>query len=343
MRRRDYGELAACLEDDAVSVEDPRTSSGVGPGRPRVPIVLDCDPGHDDALAILLALARPEVELLAVTTVAGNAPLPATTRNALRVLTLLGRPEIPVAAGASRPLLRPLRAAPEVHGASGLDGADLPEPAMAARPEGAIELLRSTIESAPGPITLVPTGPLTNIALLLRTYPQVAERIERICLMGGSIGEGNTTASAEFNIWVDPEAAAVVFDCGRPITMIGLDVTHEARLTLSDADRLAAYGTPSGRVFADLLRYFARFHRERYGWDGAPIHDAVAVAHVAFPGLVETRPYHVDIETTSELTRGRTVVDLHGLTGRPPNAEVGVAIDRRRFVELLVEAVGRFP
>jgi pyrimidine-specific ribonucleoside hydrolase len=307
------------------------------------PVILDCDPGHDDALAILLALARPELDVLAITTVGGNAPLAATTRNALRVLTLLGRTDIPVAAGAAAPLLRPLHVADDVHGASGLDGADLPEPTATVRAEGALELLRTTIEASPVPVTLIPTGPLTNIALLARTYPRVLDRVGRICLMGGAVGEGNTTASAEFNIWADPEAAAIVFDCGRPITMIGLDVTHEARMTHADADRLAALSTRTGRVFADLLRFFARFHLERYGWDGSPIHDAVAVAHVAVPGLVATKPFHVDVETISELTRGRTVVDLHGLTGRPANADVGLAIDRARFVDLIVEAVARFP
>jgi pyrimidine-specific ribonucleoside hydrolase len=307
------------------------------------PIVLDCDPGHDDALAITVALARPELEVLAITTVAGNAPLAATTRNALRVLTLLERTEIPVAAGAAAPLFRPAYAAVNVHGTSGLDGADLPEPAVAARPEHAIELTRRVIEGADRPVTLVPTGPLTNIALLIRTYPRLLERIERICLMGGSIGEGNVTASAEFNIWADPEAAAIVFEAGRPLTMIGLDATHQAIVTAADAARLAALGTRTGRVFADLLEFFGRFHRERYGWDGSPIHDAVAVAHVAIPGLVRTETCRIDIETTSELTRGRTVADRAHQTGRPANVEMGIAIDRSRFVDLLVEAVARFP
>ena len=309
----------------------------------RIPIVLDCDPGHDDALAIMLALARPELELLAVTTVAGNASLEATTRNALRVLTLLERTDVPVAAGSSAPLVRPLHVAANVHGASGLDGADLPEPAVLVRPEHAIELIRSVVERSPGPVTLVPTGPLTNIALLIRTYPRLLDRVERICLMGGAVGEGNVTASAEFNIWVDPEAASIVFDAGRPLTMIGLDVTHQAIVTAADAGRLAALGTRTGRVFADLLQFFGRFHAERYGWDGSPIHDAVAVAHLAVPGLVETEMCRVDIETVSELTRGRTVADQRGLSGRPPNAEIGLRIDRTRFVELLVEAVARFP
>jgi pyrimidine-specific ribonucleoside hydrolase len=307
-----------------------------------IPIILDCDPGHDDALAITLALARPELDLLALTTVAGNAPLAATTRNALRVLTLLGRTDVPVAAGAPAPLIRPLHVAANVHGLSGLDGADLPEPAMAPQEVHAIELIRTTLERSAGPVTLIPTGPLTNVALLIRTYPGIVQRIERICLMGGAVGEGNTTASAEFNIWADPEAAAIVFEAGRPVTMIGLDVTHQAIVTGADAARMAALGNRTGQVFADLLEFFGRFHRERYGWDGSPVHDAVAVAHVAVPGLVETQPSRVDVETTSELTRGRTVADLRGLTGRPVNAEVGRSIDRARFVDLLVDAVGRF-
>ena len=314
----------------------------IEPMAARIPVILDCDPGHDDALAITLALARPELDVLAITTVAGNAPLEATTRNALRVLTLLERTDVPVAAGAGRPLLRPLYVAANVHGASGLDGADLPEPVVAARPEHAIELIRRLIGASNVPVTLIPTGPLTNIALLVRTYPGLLARVDRICLMGGAIGEGNTTASAEFNIWADPEAAAIVFGAGRPVTMIGLDVTHQAIVTSADAQRMAALGTRTGRVFADLLEFFGRFHRERYGWDGSPIHDAVAVAHVAVPGLVETEACRVDVETDGELTRGRTVVDRRRISGDPPNAEVGLAIDRLRFVDILIEAVSRF-
>jgi pyrimidine-specific ribonucleoside hydrolase len=302
-------------------------------------LILDCDPGHDDALAIIVALARPELELLAVTTVAGNASLDATTRNALRVLTLVGRNDIPVAAGAAGPLVRPLHVASNVHGASGLEGADLPDPAFAPCPEGAIELIRSVLLEASEPVTIAAVGPLTNVALLIRTHPELLERIAGFRIMGGAITEGNTTASAEFNIWQDPEAARIVFDSGRPITLMTLDVTHQALFSAADVARLDAIGTRVGFVFADLLRYFSRFHAERYGWDGSPIHDAVAVAHLALPDLVRTAAYRVDVETTSELTRGRTVVDLHGLTGRPPNAEVGVAIDRARFADVLVEAV----
>jgi pyrimidine-specific ribonucleoside hydrolase len=302
-------------------------------------LILDCDPGHDDALAIIVALARPELELLAVTTVAGNASLDATTRNALRVLTLVGRTDIPVAAGAASPLLRPLHVASNVHGASGLEGADLPEPAFAPRPEGAIELTRSILLDATEPVTIAAVGPLTNIALLIRTHPELLERIAGIRIMGGAITEGNTTASAEFNIWQDPEAARIVLDSGRPMTLMTLDVTHQALFGAADVARLDELGTRVGSVFADLLRYFSRFHAERYGWDGSPIHDAVAVAHLALPDLVRTAAYRVDVETSSELTRGRTVVDLHGLTELPPNIEVGIGIDRARFVDVLVEAV----
>jgi pyrimidine-specific ribonucleoside hydrolase len=323
-----------------------RSPAGVKPAtraRPPIPIILDCDPGHDDALALLLALARPEVTLLGVTTVAGNSTLDNTTRNALAVLTLVGRTDVPVAAGADGPLARELVTAPNVHGGSGLAGAELPAPAAAAQHEHAADFMARLVAESPDPVTLVPTGPLTNVALFRRRHRELFARLAGICLMGGAIHEGNVTASAEFNIWVDPEAAQEVFECGLPLTMIGLDVTHQAILSLDDADRMAAVGNRTGRVFADLLRFFARFHAERYGWDGAPIHDAVAVAHVLGLGLVETQPYRVDIEVASELTRGRTVVDLHGVARRPANAEVGVAIDRPRFVELLLDAVASFP
>lgn len=214
----------------------------------RTPVILDCDPGHDDALAITLALARPELEVLGITTVGGNAPLHRTTENALRVLALLDRPDVPVAAGAAQPLVRPLETAPEVHGVSGLDGADLPEPASVPRPEGALEFLRATLAAAPAPVTLIPTGPLTNIALLLRTYPDVAPKIAHVCLMGGGMRQGNWTPAAEFNIWVDPEAARIVFRSGLPITMCGLDVTHKALFGLPEIARLDALGTRPGRA-----------------------------------------------------------------------------------------------
>jgi len=328
----------------AVAAAEPlRPAAGDSGGRdgPR-PIVLDCDPGHDDALAITLALARPELDVLGITTVGGNSPLANTTRNALRVLALLGRSDVPVAPGAERPLLRESWTPVEFHGESGLDGADLPEPAAAPRPEGALALTEALVARAGRPVTLVATGPLTNVALLLRARPRVREGIERVCLMGGSLGEGNTTASAEFNIWQDPEAAAIVFGSGIPISMMGLDVTHRALFLEPDVARLETLGTRSARIWVDLLRFFAIYHRRRYGWDGSPIHDAVAVAHLAVPGLVTTELLHVDVETAGELTRGRTVADREGLRGLPANVEAGVDIDRARFVDLLVEAIASF-
>jgi inosine-uridine nucleoside N-ribohydrolase len=283
------------------------------------------------------------VRLLGVTTVAGNATLDNVTRNALAVLTLIGRTDVPVAVGADQPLTRPLVTAAHVHGTSGLEGAELPAPGFSPLDEPAVDFIARQVTESEMPVTLVPTGPLTNIAAFIRRHPDLLPRVEHICLMGGAIGEGNITASAEFNIWVDPEAAAIVFDCGRPVTMIGLDVTHQAIVTGADADRMAVQGNRTGQIFADLLRYFAGFHRRRYGWDGSPIHDAVAVAHVLGTGLVEAKPYRVDVETHSELTRGRTVVDLRGLTGRPANVDVGLGIDRDRFVELLERAVSTYP
>jgi len=308
----------------------------------RTQVIIDCDPGHDDALAITLALARRELEVLGITTVGGNAPLRETTRNAGRILALLGRSDVPVAAGASQPLVRPLETAPEVHGVSGLDGADLPEPAVPPRPEGALEFLRATLAAAPAPVTLIPTGPLTNIALLLRTYPDVAARIAHISLMGGGMRQGNWTPAAEFNIWVDPEAARIVFRSGLPITMSGLDVTHKALFGLPEIERLDAIGTRVGRVFADLMRFFIKFHLERYGTADTPIHDAVAVAAVAVPQLVGTRRYHVDVETVGDITRGRRVVDDRGVPGQPPNVDVALDIDRAAFADLMIGAVASY-
>jgi inosine-uridine nucleoside N-ribohydrolase len=302
----------------------------------RVPIILDCDPGHDDAIALLLALASPEVELLAVTTVHGNQTLEKTTANALRVLDLAGRTDIPVAAGAERPLAREPQVADHVHGESGLDGPFLPPPQHEALAQHAVDVMIGKIVASPKPVTLIPTGPLTNIALLLDRFG--GENVERIVLMGGAIAEGNITPAAEFNIWADPEAAAKVFGSGLDVTMIGLDVTHKALLTPPIAERLRATGR-MGTFVAELVEFFSRYHRETYGWDGAPIHDAVAVAHVIRPGLVETRFRNVEVETVSELCRGRTVVDLWNRTDSAANTQVGVDIDACGFFELLVERI----
>ena len=300
------------------------------------PIVIDCDPGHDDAIAILLALASPEVELRGITTVAGNQTLDKTTRNALKVLELANRTDVPVAAGADAPLRRTLRVAAHVHGESGLDGPSLPEPTTRVVDAHAADFLAELIE--PG-VVLVPVGPLTNVALLLERHPDVRDRLERIVWMGGAIAEGNITPAAEFNAFVDPEAAAIVFGSGIPVTMIGLDVTHKALFTRAHADRLRNTGA-AGRAVAELSDFFQRFHESRYAFDGSPIHDALAVAHVIDPTLVTTLNCNIAIETASEHCDGRTVVDRWNvLEHAPRNAHPGIDVDAHRFLELLVDRI----
>ena len=301
-------------------------------------IILDCDPGHDDAIALLLALASPELDVLGVTPVHGNQTLEKTTANALRVLDLADRADIPVAAGADRPLVRELTVASHVHGDSGLDGPALPPAGRAPLGEHAVDFMARTIAASATPVTLVPTGPLTNVALLLARTG--GANVERIVLMGGAIAEGNMTPAAEFNIWADPEAAQAVFQSGLDTTMIGLDVTHRAVTTPALQARLRSTGS-IGVFVADLVDFFAVYHFETYGWDGAPIHDAVAVAHVIRPGLVTTAELNVEIELDSDLCRGRTVVDRWNRTGRPANAHVGLDLDAGAFFDLLVERIGR--
>jgi inosine-uridine nucleoside N-ribohydrolase len=296
-----------------------------------IPIVIDCDPGHDDAIAILLALASPEVELRGIVTVAGNQTVDKTTRNALKVLELGGRADIPVVRGAAAPLRRPLRTAAHVHGESGLDGPDLPEPSAMPSDADPADWLE------PG-VVLVATGPLTNVARLV----QRGVRIDRIVWMGGAIAEGNITPAAEFNAFVDPEAAAAVFGSGIDLTMVGLDVTHKALFTRAHADRLRRTGR-AGRVVAELSDFFQHFHEERYGFDGSPIHDAMAVAHVIDPSLLETVHCNVEIETASRFCDGRTVVDRWHATSGTRNAHVGVDVDAARFLDLLHERIATLP
>jgi inosine-uridine nucleoside N-ribohydrolase len=298
------------------------------------PVLIDCDPGHDDAIAILLALASPELELVGITTVAGNQTLQKTTANAIRVLEFVGRVEVPVAAGANRPLLREQFVASYVHGETGLDGPDLAPPQKAPEDEHAVDFLGRHADG----VTLVPIGPLTNVALMLARYPEV--RPKRIVLMGGAVGLGNITPAAEFNIWADPEAAARVFESGIEVTMIGLDVTHEALLMEEDAEQLRASGR-AGRMVAELYDFFHEYHVRTYGFRGSPIHDAVALAYTFRPDLVKTEHRHVAVDCESELCRGRTVVDLWHRTENEPNAHVGVDIDGRAFIELLLERIPR--
>jgi inosine-uridine nucleoside N-ribohydrolase len=304
------------------------------------PVILDVDPGHDDAVALMMACGAPGLDLLAVTTVAGNATLPKTTRNALRVLSLIGRTRTPVAAGASEPLERELRTAEDIHGESGMDGPEIPEAAFEPDGRGAVGLIADTLRGSPEPVALIPVGPLTNIAAFLRAHPDLKEKVSRVSIMGGSMGLGNTTPAAEFNIYVDPEAAREVFESGLPITMSGLDVTHQAAAGRAERDRLRGIGEVGG-VVAGFLDFFAATYERVFGFDAPPLHDPVAVAAVLEPGLLKTRPMNVRVECESDLTRGETVCDFHGVTGNPPNADVGLELDRESFFDLLYDSLRR--
>jgi inosine-uridine nucleoside N-ribohydrolase len=301
-------------------------------------IILDTDPGHDDAIALLLALASPEVEVLGVTSVSGNQTLEKTTRNALKILEFVERTDIPVHVGCERPLVREQWAAAYVHGESGLDGPNLPDPATAPADGHAIDFIAQAVGENDG-VVLVPVGPLTNIGLLLARYPGIEERIARIVLMGGAIAEGNVTPAAEFNIWADPEAAHRVFTSGIEVTMVGLDVTHKALLFPQKVDELRQAGRVGGLVAA-LYDFYHGHHQRMYGWEGSPVHDALAVAHVIRDDLLRTQRCNVAIDCASELCVGRTVVDLWQVTGREPNAHVAVEVDGPAFLELLVERIG---
>ena len=301
------------------------------------PIILDCDPGHDDAIAILLALASPEVELVGVTTVCGNQTLDKTTANALRVLELAGRGDVPVHAGADAPIVRARDVAAHVHGESGLDGPDLPPPANAARSQHAVDYLAEQFRRQTKPV-LVATGPLTNIGLLFATHPDA--RPDRIVLMGGSIGEGNRTPAAEFNIWADPEAAQRVFREGLDTTMVGLDVTHRALITDAHTERMRGAGRV-GKVVAELMDFYARFHKRRYtDLDGSPMHDPVCIAHLIDPTLMDVRDAFIDVDCTTGPSWGRTNVDWRGREHfGAPNAKVGLDIDGARFADLVVDRI----
>jgi pyrimidine-specific ribonucleoside hydrolase len=308
-----------------------------------LPVILDCDPGHDDAIALILALASPELKVLAVTTSAGNQTQEKTLNNALRILTLLGRDDIPVAAGAPKPLARELIIADNVHGESGLDGPTLPDPTFAPQAMTGLELMVKCLRESPEPVTLVPTGPLTNIALLLAAHPELKPNIDRIVLMGGAAGAGNWTPAAEFNIYVDPEAADMVFKSGIPITMCGLDVTHEAQVMDEDIARVRAIANPVARCVAGLLDFFMIYHRDpKWGFAGAPLHDPCTIAWLLAPALFHGVECRVDIETRGLHTVGMTVVDRYQLTGKPANALVLLGLDRPGFIDLLVERLRFF-
>lgn len=305
-------------------------------------IIIDTDPGQDDAMAILLALGSPELDVLGLTAVAGNVPLALTEKNARKICELAGRPDIKVFSGSSVPLVRKLVTAEHVHGKTGLDGPDLPEPTMPLQKQHAVDFIVETLmREEPGTVTLCPLGPLTNIALALIREPKIASRIREIVLMGGGFFEGgNVTPSAEFNIYVDPHACDVVLKSGVAIVFMPLDVTHKA---LTTAKRTAAFRAMNSRVgtaAADLLEFFERFDEEKYGTDGGPLHDPCVIAYLLKPELFGGRHCNVEVEMSSELTMGMTVIDWWGVTDRPKNATVMREIDAEGFFALLTERLG---
>jgi purine nucleosidase len=309
----------------------------------RQKIIIDTDPGQDDAVAILLALASPELEVLGITAVAGNVPLKLTEKNARKICELAGKPETKVFAGAIRPLVRQLRTAEEVHGKTGLNGPQLPEPTMPLQAQHAVDFIVETLmREKEGTVTLCPLGPLTNIALALIREPKIAPRVKQIVLMGGGFFEGgNTTPTAEFNIFVDPHAADVVMKAGIPVTIMPLDVTHKALTTKKRTAAFRKLKTRPGIAVADMLEFFERFDEEKYGTDGGPLHDPCVIAWLLKPKLFKGRQVNVEIETSSELTMGMTVVDWWGVTKRPKNATFMREIDADGYFALLTERIGR--
>lgn len=304
--------------------------------------MLDCDPGHDDALALLLAHADPRLDLRAITVVHGNQTVDKCLANTLAVCTLAGITDVPVARGAGRPLVRPLRVAPDIHGESGLDGADLPTPTVAADDRDAVTLLRDTLLGSDEPVTVLATGALTNLALLLRTHPEVTDRVGAVVWMGGSTGRGNISPYAEANAANDPEAAQEVLDAGLPLTMVGLDLTHQALVTPVVVARLRAIGTPLAEACVGWMTFFAGAYAEQFAMPEPPLHDPVAVAMVADPSLVATVRANLVVETRGEWTAGATVVDLDGYSGRPVNATIGRTLRVDAFWDLLLGAVATY-
>ena len=303
-----------------------------------LPIILDCDPGHDDAIAMVLALASPELDVKAITASAGNQTPDKTLRNVLRMLTLLGRQDIPVAGGARKPLMRELIIADNVHGESGLDGPALPEPDFTPQACSAVELMAKTLRESPQPVTIVASGPQTTVALLLNSHPELHDKIARIVLMGGAMVLGNWQPAAEFNIYVDPEAAEIVFQSGIPVVMAGLDVTHRAQIHGLDIERFRQVGNPVATIVAELLDFFMEYHKDaKWGFTGAPLHDPCTIAWLLKPELFTSVERWVGVETQGKYTQGMTVVDYYFLTGKQPNTTVLLDIDRERFVDLLVE------
>jgi len=307
------------------------------------PIIIDCDPGADDAIALFLALAFPEkLDVLGITTVAGNVPLPLTQKNARCLCELAGRADLPIYAGCPRPLLRPLITAEDVHGRTGLDGIHLPEPMMPLQEQHAVDFLIDTVMRSPGNITLATLGPLTNLAVAIVKQPAICERLQEVVMMGGALTQGNITPSAEFNVYVDPHAAQVVVTAGIPLTIVSLDVTHQAIATPKRLNTIKAINSPISAATIGLLNHYGAYDMQRYGFPGPPLHDPCVIAYLLQPDLFTSRRASVAIETMSELTMGRTVVDQWHVTNQPANATVIESIEAEGFYQLLTQAIDRF-
>lgn len=305
-------------------------------------ILLDCDPGHDDAVAMMLAWGNSSIELLGVTTVGGNQTLDKVTRNALSVATVMGMHDVPIAAGCRLPLVRPVEIAPDVHGDSGLDGVELPEPAVELDPRHGVDLIIETIMSnEPGTVTLVPTGPLTNIAMAARKEPRIVERVQEVVLMGGGYHVGNWSPVAEFNIKVDPEAAHIVFNEKWPIVMVGLDLTHQALATDEVAERIAAVPGSLSQFTLGLFTFFRKAYQDAQGFDFPPVHDPCTLAYLIDPTIVETVKVPVDVELNGSLTTGMTVADFRAPAPEDCHTKVATRLDAPRFWGLVVDAIDR--
>jgi purine nucleosidase len=303
-------------------------------------IILDCDPGHDDAVALLLAHGNPDIELLAVTTVVGNQTLEKVTRNALAVGTIAGITGVPFAAGCGRPLVRSIETAPDIHGESGMDGPALPESTIQLDPRHAVDLIIDTVMAhEPGTVTLVPTAGLTNIALAARKEPRIVERVKEVVLMGGGYHVGNWSAVAEFNIIIDPEAAHIVFNEKWPVVMVGLDLTHQALATPDVVEKIAAIGTKPAKFVTELMDFFAHTYKDAQGFDSPPVHDPCAVAYVIDPSIVSTRKVPVNIELQGTLTLGMTVADFRAPAPADCHTSVAVDLDHERFWNLVTDAL----
>lgn len=304
-------------------------------------IIMDCDPGHDDAIAIILAAVQPELEILGITTVSGNAEIEKTTNNALKICDLVSLTDVVVSKGASEPLIRVRETAPGIHGDSGLDGPELPEPSRSWSKEHGSDTIVRLIKESKEPVTILPTGPLTNVALALSKAPEIKDNIEEIVLMGGGTF-GNWTPTAEFNIWADPEAAKKVFDSGIPIAVMGLDITHQALATKEVIDQVSKIDNKVAKIVGELLVFFASTYKEMFDFDGAPVHDVLTVAYCVAPELFKVKEVNITVETKGEFTAGTTLIDLHDVTGREINARFGLELDVEGFWKLMIDALKKY-